>query len=77
MSVFRVVYLVMRSWKVLFRWIFGHLKQNVSFLAHFFSWISLWQLCGTGLPNKFLNQLAEAVVIPVLGLGQVSHTCIG
>ncbi|CAE7582215.1 Scn10a [Symbiodinium sp. KB8] len=32
------------AYQVLFRWIFGHLKQNVSFLAHFFSWISLWHL---------------------------------
>ncbi|CAE7434055.1 Scn10a [Symbiodinium natans] len=32
------------AYQVLFRWIFGHLKQNASFLAHFFSWISLWHL---------------------------------
>ncbi|CAE7726321.1 Scn10a, partial [Symbiodinium pilosum] len=32
------------AYQVMFRWIFGHLKQNVSFLAYFFSWISAWHL---------------------------------
>jgi len=32
------------AYQVLFRWIFGHMKQNIAFLAQFFAWISIWHL---------------------------------
>jgi len=31
-------------YQVLFRWVYGHLKQDVAFLAHFGAWISIWHM---------------------------------